>query len=111
MHCVEKYSWVCQANAKWRFCGTAGRLTMAKGKLWNITSEGQKTYINTKAINMAWGFIKCSTLGKFYSACGTTALHTDVIRVLQGKLEGCTVNSQGVILNHTTYYLNSDAHI
>lgn len=36
---------------------------------------------------------------------------TDVIRVLQGKLEGCTVNSQGVILNHTTYYLNPDAHI
>lgn len=30
--------------------------------------------------------------------------------VLQGKLEGCTVNSQGVILNHTTYYLNPDAH-
>ena len=39
------------------------------------------------------------------------SLHTDVIRVLQGKLEGCTVNSQGVILNHTTYYLNPDAHI
>lgn len=36
---------------------------------------------------------------------------TDVIHVLQGKLEGCTVNSQGVILNHTTYYLNPDAHI
>lgn len=30
--------------------------------------------------------------------------------VLQGKLEGCTVNSQGVTLNHTTYYLNPDAH-
>lgn len=30
--------------------------------------------------------------------------------VLQGKLEGCTVNSQGVTLNHTTYYLNLDAH-
>lgn len=39
------------------------------------------------------------------------AIQTDVIRVLQGKLEGCTVNSQGVILNHTTYYLNPDAHI
>lgn len=35
----------------------------------------------------------------------------DVMSVLQGKLEGCTVNSQGVILNHTTYYLNPDAHI
>ena len=30
--------------------------------------------------------------------------------VLQGKLEGCTVNSHGVTLNHTTYYLNPDAH-
>lgn len=30
--------------------------------------------------------------------------------MLQGKLEGCTVNSQGVTLNHTTYYLNPDAH-
>lgn len=39
------------------------------------------------------------------------AKKTDVIHVLQGKLEGCTVNSQGVILNHTTYYLNPDAHI
>lgn len=38
-------------------------------------------------------------------------IQTDVIRVLQGKLEGCTVNSQDVILNHTTYYLNPDAHI
>ena len=35
----------------------------------------------------------------------------DVMSVLQGKLEGCTVNSQGVILNHTTYYLNPDAHV
>lgn len=38
-------------------------------------------------------------------------IQTDVIRVLQGKLGGCTVNSQDVILNHTTYYLNPDAHI
>lgn len=37
--------------------------------------------------------------------------HVDVIHVLQGKLEGCTVNSQGIILNHTTYYLNPDVHI
>lgn len=40
-----------------------------------------------------------------------TAVVFDVVRVLQGKLEGCTVNSHDVILNHTTYYLNPDAHI
>jgi len=34
----------------------------------------------------------------------------DEMSVLQGKLEGCTVNSHGVIRNHTTYYLNLDAH-
>lgn len=46
---------------------------------------------------------------KLYTAL--QAWQPDVIHVLQGKLEGCTVNSQGVILNHTTYYLNPDAHI
>lgn len=35
----------------------------------------------------------------------------DEISVLQGKLEGCTVNSHGVIRNHTTYYLILDAHV
>lgn len=44
---------------------------------------------------------------------GNFTLHyvTDVIHILQGKLEGCTVNSQDVILNHTTYYLNPDVYI
>lgn len=37
-------------------------------------------------------------------------IQIDVIRVLQGKLGGCIVNSQDVILNHTTYYLNPDVH-
>lgn len=46
---------------------------------------------------------------KLYAAL--QAKWTDVIHVLHEKLEGCTVNSQGVILNHTTYYLNPDAHI
>lgn len=39
-----------------------------------------------------------------------TKVSPDGMSVLQGKLEGCTVNSHGVILNHTTYYLNLDAH-
>lgn len=75
-----------------------------------------KTCINTKTINNAlrhyktqWDW-KNSTLHAALQAI-QFSLHTDVIRVLQGKLEGCTVNSQGVILNHTTYYLNPDAHI
>lgn len=59
------------------------------------------------------GILKCNAIEKFNSASKAKlfSVQTDVIRVLQGKLEGCTVNSQGVILNHTTYYLNPDAHI
>lgn len=59
------------------------------------------------------GITNCNAIGSFHAALSAEVLsvQTDVIRVLQGKLEGCTVNSQGVILNHTTYYLNPDAHI
>lgn len=76
-----------------------------------------KHYIDTKAINTAHveALYEAMPLENFTLQVVLQAkrfsIQTDVIRVLQGKLEGCTVNSQGVILNHTTYYLNPDAHI
>lgn len=85
-------------------------------------------YINRKTITTLWRIYKMESYWKtikytiyykyYISIIYSFALYakqfsvqTDVTRVLQGKLEGCTVNSQGVILNHTTYYLNPDAHI